>query len=270
MAVISIIRDTNNNVSIVRMIVSDTISDIIATNYIRNNQATINALNTGTWQWFMTDILAVACSDGNGFFTFTSNTFATLSEYTGAVSFPVSAADGGTGVSSPTAHGIAVAEGASPFNFIPLTNGQLLIGSTGVDPVAANITGGTNITVTNGAGTISISAPGVTSFTWNSVAAGSQALVANNGYVTNNGASLVTYTLPATAPLYSIIDVVGMSAGGWVIDVGTGLINFGNKTTTATTGSLSSTNQWDNVKLICVVANTTWAVLSGVGNITVV
>jgi len=37
-----------------------------------------------------------------------------------------------------------------------LTNGQLLIGSTGVDPVAATITGGTGITVTPGAGTITI------------------------------------------------------------------------------------------------------------------
>lgn len=41
-----------------------------------------------------------------------------------------------------------------------LTNGQLLIGSVGVDPVAANLTAGTGITITNGAGTISIAANG--------------------------------------------------------------------------------------------------------------
>jgi len=37
-----------------------------------------------------------------------------------------------------------------------LTNGQLLIGSTGAAPVAANITAGSGITVTNGAGSIQI------------------------------------------------------------------------------------------------------------------
>ena len=42
-----------------------------------------------------------------------------------------------------------------------LTNGQLLIGSTGAAPVAASLTAGTNITITPGAGSISIAAAGV-------------------------------------------------------------------------------------------------------------
>lgn len=42
------------------------------------------------------------------------------------------------------------------------TNGQLIIGSTGAFPVAATITAGTNITVTNGAGSITIAASGGT------------------------------------------------------------------------------------------------------------
>lgn len=41
-----------------------------------------------------------------------------------------------------------------------LTNGQLLIGSTGADPVAASLTAGTNITITPGAGSITIDASG--------------------------------------------------------------------------------------------------------------
>lgn len=39
-------------------------------------------------------------------------------------------------------------------------NGKILIGSTGSAPVIANITAGTNITITNGAGSIEISAAG--------------------------------------------------------------------------------------------------------------
>lgn len=45
------------------------------------------------------------------------------------------------------------------------TNGQLLIGSTGGAPVAAALTQGTGITVTNAAGSITIANAGVTSFT---------------------------------------------------------------------------------------------------------
>lgn len=41
----------------------------------------------------------------------------------------------------------------------PLNNGQVLIGTTGSDPVAANILGSSSITITNGAGSISITVP---------------------------------------------------------------------------------------------------------------
>lgn len=43
---------------------------------------------------------------------------------------------------------------------VALTNGQLLIGSTGVVPVASGITAGSGISVTNGAGSITIAATG--------------------------------------------------------------------------------------------------------------
>lgn len=63
---------------------------------------------------------------------------------------------GGTGVSAPTAHGIMIGEGASPMTPIVLSSGQILIGSTGVDPVAAAINSGTGILVANGAGSITV------------------------------------------------------------------------------------------------------------------
>ena len=72
----------------------------------------------------------------------------------------IGSAYGGTGVASPTAHGIMVAEGSSPVNPIVLGAGQLLIGTTSGDPVAANLTAGTNVTITNSSGGIMISASG--------------------------------------------------------------------------------------------------------------
>lgn len=72
------------------------------------------------------------------------------------LTIPVLASWGGTGLISPTAHGIMIGEGASAMTPIVLSSGQLLIGSTGVDPVAGAIGSGTGILVANGAGSISV------------------------------------------------------------------------------------------------------------------
>lgn len=116
---------------------------------------------------------------------------------------------GGTGVSDPTAHTIPIAEGSANFNFVgPLTNGQLLIGSTGLDPVAASITAGTGITVTPGAGSITIAATGgaVNPGTINDLAyyattssTVSPLATANNGTLITSGAGVpsISSTLPS-------------------------------------------------------------------------
>ena len=59
-----------------------------------------------------------------------------------------------------TANTVAVFNGAGALSSQALTNGQVLIGSTGAAPVAATITGTANqISVTNGAGSITLSTP---------------------------------------------------------------------------------------------------------------
>lgn len=153
-----------------------------------------------------------------------------------------------------------------------MTNGQVLIGSTSATPTPATLTAGTNISISNGAGSITINSTGAASFAWNNVATSSQTLAVNQGYITNNGASLVTYTLPTTAAQGTVIQVAGFSSGGWTIAQSSGQeIFFGNQhTTSGATGSLSSSNQYDQINLLCVTANTTWVVLSAVGNITFV
>jgi hypothetical protein len=66
-----------------------------------------------------------------------------------------------------------------------------------------------------------------------------------------------------------------MGAGGWKIAQNAlQKIHFGNQnTTTGVTGYLSSSNQYDSLKLICTIgdgaSNAEWAVISSVGNITV-
>jgi hypothetical protein len=133
------------------------------------------------------------------------------------------------------------------------------------------ITPGTGITVTPGANTITIAATGGTGFTWNNVTTPTQAMAVHNGYIANDPASLVTLTLPATAAVGTTLWVSGASVDGWTIVENSGQnITFGSDTTTTTTGSLSSTQQNDSVQLLCTVANTTWNVITSMGNITIV
>lgn len=84
MSVISILRDTPNNVSIVRMIVTDTIAQVATAGYIESQMDEIKALNSGFWQWFASDFVICNCSDGNAIFTFTNSTFASLQIYGGS------------------------------------------------------------------------------------------------------------------------------------------------------------------------------------------
>jgi len=73
----------------------------------------------------------------------------------GGTDIPVS--DGGTGASTLTDHGVLVGSGTSAITALTVgTNGQVLVGSTGADPVFATITDGEGITTTAGAGTLTI------------------------------------------------------------------------------------------------------------------
>lgn len=157
--------------------------------------------------------------------------------------------------STYTAHTVLLGEGTSSIGTTAVgTTGQVLTGVTGSDPIWASA---------------------AVAFSWVDVTSGTQAIAINTGYVTDN-ATLVTYTLPATAVFGSVIRVVGgtLGAAGWKIAQNAGQqIDFGNMATTVGTGGyLQSTNEYDSVELVAIVggASTIWEVISSVGNITIV
>ena len=104
---------------------------------------------------------------------------------------------GGTGASTLTDGGILLGSGAGAVTALgQATNGQIPIGSTGGDPVLGTITGGSNITVTNGAGTISIAATGLGSGTVTSVGGeGTVNGLTLSGVVTTSGSITLGGTL---------------------------------------------------------------------------
>ena len=176
---------------------------------------------------------------------------------------PLAATQGGIGVASPTAHGILVAEGDSAVNPILLTDGQLLIGSTGADPVAATLTAGTGITIDSTvAGAITISAP-PSGLSWVDQTSTPVTAVVDTGYLIDNGATQVVITLPAAPALGSSVRVSGFSAGGWSILPGVGdSIQIGEVNSIT---SVASANQFDCIELIYSVStNATWIMQSGV------
>lgn len=182
-------------------------------------------------------------------------------------------AGGGTGSTTFNTYGVVTTGSTSTtaLSSVSLSSGQIVIGGT-TTPAAGTITAGTNISISNGNNSITISATGVGGFSWVDQTSGTVTMAINTGYIVDNGASLVTLTLPATAAQGSLFEVAGKSAGGWVVAQASGqTIEFGTSaTTTGTGGSLASTNTYDCVRLLCVTANTTFVVLSSVGNLTVV
>jgi trimeric autotransporter adhesin len=143
-----------------------------------------------------------------------------------------------------------------------MTNGQLIIGSTTATPTAATLTAGTGVTITNGAGSITIASSGAD--IWVDETGSSVTMTKNTGYTSDDGASLVTFTLPTTSAIGDWVEINGKGSGLWKIAQAAGQqINNGTSPTTlGTGGSLASVNQFDNVRLRCLTANTIWTVVS--------
>jgi hypothetical protein len=125
-----------------------------------------------------------------------------------ALSTPVSIANGGT--NSTTAlnnNRIMVSSGGAIVEAAALTNGQLLIGSTGAAPVAATLTAGTGISITNGAGSITIAStasgtvgPGTT----NRIAKFTAATTIGDSNISDNGTTITALSSGAANPVLAV------------------------------------------------------------------
>lgn len=112
---------------------------------------------------------------------------------------------GGTGANTFTDHGILIGNATNPVSATAeLANGQLLIGSTGNAPVPATLTQGTDISITNASGGITIdhgtvsNVPGTGSTTLNfgdTFTAIDSVTVSSQGHLTAQNTQ--TYTLPS-------------------------------------------------------------------------
>ena len=183
----------------------------------------------------------------------TDDAFVSGSTITGASSLTLGAAGGTTGsvLLKGTTSGtvtVTVASAAGTWSMTLPTSG----GTDGY------------VLKTNGSGTTSWGNPGIA---WTEVTGTSQSAAAHAGYLTNN-AGLVTVTLPTPA-VGSVIEIVGVGAGGWKAQCGSSHTIRMGTTVSASTGYAASTNQYDCIKIIGI-STTAWLITSAVGTIDIV
>jgi hypothetical protein len=125
-----------------------------------------------------------------------------------------------------------------------------------------------NITV-NAAGQITAASSGGSGTVVNQTTS-TATLAAGNVYVNNYTGGQTVFTLPATAAVGDEYTIIGglAGSGGWQVAEASGqTIHFGTATCTTTSGTLTSSNQFDCVTIRCVTANTTFTAYATQGNI---
>jgi hypothetical protein len=150
--------------------------------------------------------------------------------------------------------------------WLALTDGQIVIGSSIGAPLAATLTGGTGVTITNTHNSITITSNGADP--WVDETGAAVTMTTNTGYTSDDGSTLVTFTLPTTSAVGDWVEINGKGAGLWKIAQAAGQqIHFGTATTTSGTGgSLASVNQYDTVRLRCLTASTIWTVVETISS----
>lgn len=101
-------------------------------------------------------------------------------------------------------------------------------------------------------------------YTW-SLVTGTVPMAVQHGYITNDNATIVTFTLPAAPVLGDSVKITGLGTAGWTLTLsGTQKIHMGGGNITQGTGSISSTNQHDSITLRASSTNV-WIVEASIG-----
>ena len=135
------------------------------------------------------------------------------------------------------------------------TNGQLLIGSTGAAPVAATLSAGTAIGISNAAGSITINNTGVTAI------AGTA-----NQITLSASTGSVTVSLPSAVTIGSSLTVSGLTANSFLYSGTAGLLTT---TSAPTNGQLLIGSTGGAPALATLTGGTGISISNGSGSITV-
>lgn len=106
---------------------------------------------------------------------------------------------------------------------------------------------------------------------FNVVTTGTTTFAAGNRYGANS-TSLLTFELPTSAAVGDTYELAGMNTGLFTItqNASQSIETQSKVTTVGTGGSLTSLENYNWIRLTCVVANTTWVVTGMTGDYTIV
>ena len=163
-------------------------------------------------------------------------------------------ADGGTGASTLTDHGVLVGSGTGAITALAVgTDGQVLVGSSAADPVFATITDGPGIGTTLGAGALTIS----NETTINNQTGTTYTLVLTDQfkYITFSNAAAITCTIPTNA---AVALPIGTQIG--FQQLGAGQVTFSGAGTTLQSAdtALTTVKQY-SVGYMIKTATDTWS-----------
>lgn len=86
-----------------------------------------------------------------------------------------------------------------------------------------------------------------------------QQALPNSGFIPTSS-SLTTVTLPTEAEPGDKVAIQGNGSGGWKLQANSGQIIHIDSGATSSGGSISSSNQYDTIFVMCITENTTWSV----------
>ena len=149
-------------------------------------------------------------------------------------------------------------------------DGQLLIGATAAPYIrVATLTPGAGIGITNGSGSITISAL-TAGFAWTEVTSATNptSLVKEKGYIPK-GAVSVVFKLPASAAQGDCFKIAGYGNLWTLTQNALQSITLGSQVSTVgVLGAVTATHIKDSIELVCVSANTEFQIVNSVGNLT--
>lgn len=136
-----------------------------------------------------------------------SSTAGNISALGGNLTAPAGGLVVNTGITVSTFNeGVVVSDSSGVFSSINGTDGQVLIGDTGANPVWANLTAGTNISIVNGANSITINSAGASTVQYTPVASGPYVVLANDYFIgVDTTLGPITIQLPNTTTTGRVI-----------------------------------------------------------------
>lgn len=140
------------------------------------------------------------------------------------------------------------------------TSSVSTIGSDAIN-YESNVVAGSGVSKVNN--TLSVPPGGLNA----SAVSSNTQMVSNRRYFVSSSGAATNLTLPTTGALNDLIEIQGVGTFGWKILQGAGqqIIFSSTSTTVGVTGSVTSANSFDSVRLVCIDtgSSTRWCSLGG-------